>query len=167
MKLSLYILFLLFVSVLFFKCDSFIVTPAANICDGEAFESAQAYNPQSEIHKIILFENNMRSEWYSNLPEECQGTYVNFDIVGCIEKNDKIELQKCNYTNGGTRTRKENCVKITLFEASTGNQIASSTFCGKVEACPTTISIKSDVDINGDDVKYEDVETWLLGYLKK
>ena len=57
---------------------------------------------------------------------------------------------------------------ITIFEANTGDQIASASFYGgNVDACPSTIPSVTHEDIKGDKVEYEQVKDWLLSYLLK
>jgi hypothetical protein len=169
MKLNInkYNFFQVFVVLCFLGCDKNIVTPVVSVCDGEIVESAQNYDPEAKIHKIILYEKNKRSDWHTNLPVECQGTYTDFELVGCIEKTKDAELSKCSYTNGGSRTRKAQKVTITIIAAKTGQQITSNSFYGQADSCPQTIPAKTDESINGGNVSYDQVEDWLLGYLKK
>lgn len=159
--------FLIFVVFSLISCDSMIVTPILNVCDCEKYESAQIYNPNEKIHKIILYDGNTLSNWYSNLPKECQGTYSNFELVGCIKTTQDYELNACFYDNGGKRTRKTQKVVINLIEAKTGKIIDSNEFLGEVDGCPSVIYDKTDIDILGHDVEYDQVKDWLLGYLIK
>jgi hypothetical protein len=162
MKLNKYNFFQMFIALCFLSCDSHLVTPLAHFCDGEIVVSAQEYKPMEKIHKVILYEKNERSDWNTNLPVECQGKYSNFELVGCIEKTDDVEIEKCSYPNGGTRTRKAQKVTITIFEAKTGKQIDSNNFYGHVDNCPQTIPSRTDEVIDGDNVSYDQVKGWLL-----
>jgi hypothetical protein len=167
MRLKNIILIQIIFAISLFSCDSFILTPVVNVCDGEGIEYAKIYNPQEKIHKIILYEKgkNVRHDWNSEIPKEYQGTYTDFDLVGCIEIG-KETIQTCSYTNGGKRMRVAQKVTITILAARTGLPVVSNYFFGSVSACPAEIYDSNDADIKGDAVAYEQISAWLLGYLK-
>jgi hypothetical protein len=167
MRLKKFTLIQVIFAISLFSCDSFILTPVVNVCDGVGIESAKNYNPQEKTHKIILYEKgkNLRHEWNSEIPKEYQGSYTDFDLVGCIEFA-KESIQTCSYTNGGKRTRVAQKVTVTIIVARTGLPIASNYFIGTVSNCPLEINDSSDANIDGDPVKYEQISAWLLGYLK-
>lgn len=164
-KLSLILFWFAICSI---SCDSYLLTPFTNVCDGIGIEYAKEYNPNEKTHKIIFYEKgeNLRDDWNSKLPPGCLGTYTDCDLVGCIEKDHEI-METCTYYNGGTRTRKWQKVTITILEARTGNPLYSNSFLGNnPDACPPEIFELDHKDIIGPEVEYKQIEDWLLKYLR-
>lgn len=175
MSFKKFCLTLICISICSISCDSYLLTPFTNACDGVGIEYAKKYNPNEKNHKIILYEKgkNLRDDWNSKLPHEYQGDYADCDLVGCIEKGLET-IETCSYNStgtgtqiSGTRTRKYKKVTITILEARSGLPLYSNSFTGGTpDVCPQKIFDSNNKDIIGTDVEYEQIANWLLGYLK-
>lgn len=131
-------------------------------CQGATVSTATAYDPAAAAHKVLLFSTYEDSliEDITTLPSDWQVTfeaegnaYAAVDLVACAVRIEEAFVEDCTgYESDGVAT--QNVAKLhtatyelTVREATTGNELGSTTIAAAMDSCPMFVTFESDDDV--------------------
>ncbi len=136
----------------------------APACMGQAFSENPIFE-QSQYNPLLgIDSSNTPGKWSKYpammgwVPDDANDVV----LVACFKESERL-IETCRYA-GATVTRYQTRVDVTLFKINSGQKVGHKVFSGaEPEDCVSTVS--GSGEINGDDVKWETVKTWLSGYV--
>ena len=137
------------------------------ICGGGGGVSQAAlYNP-SEISPLMMITTG--GDRAQNLSSELMGSWVSSDIEGtelvvCIELEEDMLLQTCEYTGGPDIERYQQRYTVTVYEAMTGDVVDEGLFLGPYpRACREEEMIEL-VRLDGG-IDFAPINVWLCQFV--
>ncbi len=104
----------------------------SQVCNGTAVENAAGYTEESGLHPIVLLSTlGGLHEWSYGLPVEWEPNSVSeVELVACVENEEAIIIETCQYSGGPPVDRFIYEVVIYLMDAKTGETIGIQAISG-------------------------------------
>ncbi|HTX90873.1 MAG TPA: pentapeptide repeat-containing protein [Anaerolineales bacterium] len=141
----------------------------AGACGGRGIDGARINPNDQSFHTVMVLDAKgaSSSAWGDGLKGNgWEPMALRFtDLVACVGNQVKVEVESCDYSGGSTVVRNRYEVKVSLFTAATGQQLAQETIQGSdPEGCPSTITQGGSV-INGGKVSNDNLSNWLARWV--
>jgi hypothetical protein len=137
------------------------VAPLAAVCNGGALATAAPLTPSPGI-AVMEHEGTSWRAKFNVLASAMNSVDTAFEaaLVLCIEPHERVEIERCDYTNGGTIVRYRVGRRARLVEARTGRSLSEQVVTGPDPArCGEWSQVTRYEEWDGTD-PIEDQETW-------
>lgn len=149
--------------------EQHILDAVSQACEGRGIEQAAAYAGEPGLHPAVLVDSlGNRASWTDKVPVEWRATSVGtVELVACVGEEEKVEVEKCEYTGGGSINRYRHERQLRIVNARTGETLWEVVLTGsRPGSCPLTKpSLDPGSDMKGSHVSFEDVRRWLGAYV--
>jgi hypothetical protein len=131
-------------------------------CNGKGSNESAVYQPGAGTHKVVSSTRYLYFLPFEWLPT----SLINTELVLCLDDQQSVTIDTCEYTGNQTFTRIQSTRKASLVALRTGAVLATTTFFGGLPAdCPYQISgSRSDT---GPDVEEGTIVDWMRPYIEK
>jgi peptidylprolyl isomerase len=134
----------------------------APVCEGQGIEEAAAFEGEN-LHPVVLLKSSGGiHSWTDKLPIEWWPTPLNPpQLVVCVEKEDKVVIQTCDYAGGSDITRYKYEVELRLVEARTGEEVDRVVFSGSDPRACKQSERQSVRELTGSHLEFGPAQAWL------
>jgi hypothetical protein len=129
------------------------------VCQGATVSRATAYDAAAPAHKVVLFSSydgdliedtsTLPGDWMVQFDADGDA-YAKVDTVACVEVKDDEPVKECTgYQNDGQDTANTVDLRtatytVSVHEATTGKELATTEMEGTDDSCPTVVSFDND-----------------------